>query len=255
MHALDRAAHLSAWKDRGTGGKLALSLGLMLAAMAGAPPLAPLAVFGAAVGLALLSARVPAVALAGALLPPAGFLLASLPALALTLDWHGGLALGWAPGGLAAALVPVGRSLAAVAALALLTLTTPASRLIGLLRGLGLPAAVADVALLTYRLLFLLGDSVISATRAQAFRLGYAGGWRRSLRSLSLLAAGLLGRAMNAARRLDVGLAARCYGDGPGDGLAVLAPGRRTRPGEWALAAGLPALILVGGWGGRWMLS
>ena len=67
---------------------------------------------------------------------------------------------------------------------------------------------IAEIALLTYRFLFLLADTAIAMDAAQAARLGHDG-FKRRLRSLGVLAANLLPRAMDRARRLETGLAAR----------------------------------------------
>jgi cobalt/nickel transport system permease protein len=102
----------------------------------------------------------------------------------------------------------VARSFAALTCLLFLALTTPATDLIVGLRRLGLPAEIAEIALLMYRFLFLLGDTAMAMDSAQAARLGHFGAKRR-LRSLGLLIANLLPRALGRARRLEVGLAAR----------------------------------------------
>ncbi len=247
MRALDRIAHSSAWRTRGTGGKAVLCLGLMGAAMAGPEPFsAPLVLLAAAV-LALLSARVPAVVFFGVLAAPAGFLATGLPVLAVSVDWADGPVLAWSAEGAWRAAALAVRSLAAVSALALLALTTPPSRLVGLLRRLGLPAVVADMALLTYRLLFVVGDAAATGARAQAFRLGYRG-WRRTLHSLSLLTVGLLSRTLDRARRMEIGLAARGYAGA----LPVLPAGPQTGMGEWIVAVGLPTVLVLAGWGLAW---
>jgi cobalt/nickel transport system permease protein len=125
--------------------------------------------------------------------------------LAVQLDSQG---LSLAPGGLEAAARLVLRSLAALTCLLFLALTTPATDLIAGLRRLGLPAEIAELALLMYRFLFLLGETALAMDSAQAARLGHVGAKRR-LRALGLLVANLLPRALDRARRLEVGLSAR----------------------------------------------
>ena len=75
------------------------------------------------------------------------------------------------------------------------------------LRRLGLPAEIAEIALLMYRFLFLLGDTAMAMDWQPAAWLIF--GADRRLRSLGLLIANLLPRALGRARRLEVGLAAR----------------------------------------------
>lgn len=248
MRVLDRIAHISAWRGRGTGGKAVLCLGLMGVAMAGPEPFGAPLVLLAAVPLALVSARVPAAVFFGVLATPAGFLATGLPVLAVSVDWNDGLVFAWSADGAWMALMLSVRSLAAVSALALLALTTPPSRLVGVLRRLGLPAVVADLALLTYRLLFVIGDAAATGAQAQSFRLGYRG-WPRTFSSLTLLTAGLLSRTLARARRMETGLAARGYAGA----LPVLATGPRTGRSEWIVALGLPPVLAVAGWGLAWM--
>ena len=100
------------------------------------------------------------------------------------------------------------RSVAGLTCLLFLALTTPATDLVAGLRRLGLPAEITEVALLIYRFLFLLGDTAMAMDAAQAARLGHVG-TRRRLRSMGVLIANLLPRALDRARRLEVGLTAR----------------------------------------------
>ncbi|MCR6629064.1 MAG: CbiQ family ECF transporter T component [Magnetospirillum sp.] len=113
------------------------------------------------------------------------------------------------------------------------------------LRRLGLPAEVAEVALTTYRLLFLLQDTAATIHASQQARLG-GGSWRRRIRATGLLAAALLPRAMDRAHRLEVGLAARGF-DGS---LRTLSP---MRPGSAAGLAAVAAVLIVVGGLGAWM--
>ena len=113
------------------------------------------------------------------------------------------------------------RASAATSCLLLLAVTTPTPDLIQGLRRLGLPAEIAEVALLTWRFLFLLLDAAAAIRGAQESRLGWSN-WRRGLHSLGLLIALLLPRAMDSARRLEIGLAARSF-DGT---LRMLSPAR-----------------------------
>ncbi|MBF0108082.1 MAG: cobalt ECF transporter T component CbiQ [Magnetococcales bacterium] len=247
MRVFDAIAHSSDWRDRGDGGKATLCLGLILAAIGGPEPYtAPLAL-GSAALLALGSARVPPAAFLGVLMTSAGFLATGLPVLAVTVSWNGGPVLSWSSDATLTALKLGMRSLAAVSAMALLILTTPPGRLIGLLPRTGLSGVVADLAMLVYRLLFLVGDTAATGYRAQSFRLGYHG-WRRSMRSLSLLISGLLTIALTRARRMETGLAARGY-----RGSLPVLPGRpRTSMSEWIMALGLPSLLMLAGWGLKW---
>ena len=99
----------------------------------------------------------------------------------------------------------------------LLATTTPMSDLLPTLRRAGVPAAVIEVASVVYRLLFVLLDSLRTIREAQTARMGYSS-LRRSYRSSGALAAAVLVRSWDRARRMQEGLAGR----GLETGLRVL---------------------------------
>ena len=205
MPIADRAANLNRWRRKSLVEKGALALGMLALALLLPPfPAAPViaAIMTAA---ALIGARAPArtwLALAAA---PLGFMLTGAAMLTVQIDASG---LSLAPNGLSAAAGLIARSAAGLSCLLFLALTTPVTDLLTGMRRLGMPAEVAEVALLTYRFLFLLADTAMAMDAAQAARLGHDG-FKRRLRSLGLLAANLLPRAMDRARRMETGLAAR----------------------------------------------
>ena len=83
--------------------------------------------------------------------------------------------------------------------------------------------------MLIYRFLFVLADTFAGMQAAQEARLGHVG-WRRRIRSSGVLAANLLPRAMDRARRLETGLAARGWSGGALRVLTPAAPGLGLRP-------------------------
>ncbi len=205
MSPVDRAAHLSRWRHRSLTEKAILALGMMLLAIVLPPgPGAPM-VATVMIAAALAGARVPLRVWLACAAAPLGFLLVGAISLAVQVDASG---LSLAPGGFTAAARLAARSIAALTCLLFLALTTPATDLITGLRRLGLPAEISEIALLMYRFLFLLGDTAMAMDAAQAARLGHVGA-RRRLRSLGMLIANLLPRALDRARRLEIGLAAR----------------------------------------------
>jgi cobalt/nickel transport system permease protein len=125
--------------------------------------------------------------------------------------------LGWAPDAAARAGALVGHGLAGSAAVLLLATTTPMSDLLPELRRLRVPAAVVEVASVVYRLLFVLLSSLTTIREAQTARMGHSS-VRRSYRSSGMLAAAVLTRSWDRARRLQDGLAGR----GMESGLRVL---------------------------------
>ncbi len=237
--AVDDAAWASAWRTRSPLDKLALCGGLVVCALV--LPVWPGSVLVAlaAVLLALGPARVPARTFGRAVRWPLAFVAVGAVTAVVTVDGGG---LGWAPGAAARAGELVGHSLAGGAAVLLLAATTPMTDLLDALRRLRVPAAVVEVAGVTYRMLFVLLHSLRTIREAQTARMGHST-WRRSYRSSGALAAAVLTRSWDRARRLQEGLAGR----GMEAGLAVLPEARPSSRGFLAAtAAGLAALVAAG---------
>lgn len=241
MTPIDRIAQTNRWRTRALPEKLLLAGGLLALALILPPWPTALLVAAVAVGAATLGAGVPLGAFVAALLGPLGFVATGAATLLVEIG-DGGLHLAADHG--AAALALTGRSTAAIAALLLLTLTTPATDLVAGARRLRLADEIVDLALLTHRFLLLLGDTAAAMHDAQAARLGHVGALRR-IRSAGMIAANLLPRALDRARRLEIGLAARGW---TGGALDVLAPPRPVSPaGLAAVLATLAAVALAGG--------
>jgi cobalt/nickel transport system permease protein len=211
--AVDDAAWASAWRLRSPADKLLLSVGLVLCALL--LPVWPGSVLVglAAVVLALGPARVPARTFGRAVRVPLAFIALG----ALTTVVQVGNGIGWAPDAATRAGELVGHAVAGSAAVLLLATTTPMSDLLPALARLRVPAAVIEVASVTYRMLFVLLTSLSTIREAQTARMGHAG-VRASYRSSGMLAAAVLTRSWDRARRLQDGLAGR----GMEAGLRVL---------------------------------
>jgi cobalt/nickel transport system permease protein len=191
-----------------------------------------------AVVLALGAARVPARTFGRAVRWPLAFV--AVGALTAVVQVDGG-GLGWAPDAAARAGSLVGHAVAGSAAVLLLATTTPMSDLLPALRRLRVPAAVVEVASVVYRLLFVLLESLDTIREAQTARMGYSS-LRRSYRSSGALAAAVLTRSWDRARRLQEGLAGR----GMETGLRVLPEVRpSSRLFLAATAAGLAGIVAV----------
>jgi cobalt/nickel transport system permease protein len=212
--AVDDAAWSSAWRRRSPADKLLLSVGLVSCALALPAWPGSLLIGLTAVVLAVGPARVPARTFGRAIRWPLTFIL--IGALTAVVEVDGG-GLGWAPDAAARAGSLVGHALAGSAAVLLLATTTPMSDLLPALRRLRVPAAVVEVASVVYRMLFVLLDSLRTIREAQTARMGYSS-LRRSYRSSGTLAAAVLTRSWDRARRLQEGLAGR----GMETGLRVL---------------------------------
>ncbi|MGY1694846.1 MULTISPECIES: cobalt ECF transporter T component CbiQ [unclassified Geodermatophilus] len=237
--AVDDAAWASAWRTRSPVDKLLLCAGLVVCALVLPAWPGSVLVALAAVVLALGPARVPARTFGRAVRWPLAFVLTGALTAVVSVDGGG---VGWAPGAAARAGELVGHSVAGGAAVLLLATTTPVTDLLAALRRLRVPAAVVEVAGVTYRMLFVLLESVRTIREAQTARMGHST-WRRSYRSSGALAAAVLTRSWQRARRLQEGLAGR----GLETGLRVLPESRPSSRGFLAAtAAGLAALVAVG---------
>lgn len=237
---IEQAAYANRWRRVAPAAKGGFALAGLLAAYLAASPAAAL---GVALLLALatiLGAGVPARLYLRVAAPALGFLALSCLSLLLSPAADGGPAWRLAPDAAARVAAVAPRSLAALAALLGLVLTTPLPDLVALLRRLRLPEVLLDLMVLCYRMLFVFSAARRDALAAQAARLGY-GGARRSLASLGGLAAHLAVEVWQRARALQVAAEAR-NGDGP---LRFLAPDfdHARRDGAIAAAAGGALLI------------
>jgi cobalt/nickel transport system permease protein len=250
MLAFDFWAHHNRLHRLDPGLKLAfvaVALGLVLT---GGPAVAVAAILTAAV--LVLAAGVPFYLFFRLLLLPLGFLLPGVLALVVTageaVTWGVQVAawrVGVTDAGLSQACVLGLRALAAVACLYFLALTTPLPAVLGVLRRLGVPALALEIAVLTYRYLFVLGRVARGIYLAQVARGGYRS-LRGKLYSLGLLLTQLFLVTHHRAQRLYTALLARGYRD------SLLVPQREYRRPGAAVGgfAGLAALlVLVWLWG------
>jgi cobalt/nickel transport system permease protein len=212
--AIDDAAWSSTWRRRSPGDKLLLCLGLTVCALVLPAWPGSLLVGLTAVLLALGPARVPPRTLGRAVRWPLTFVAVGALTAVVQVDAGG---LGWAPDAAARAGSLVGHAVAGSAAVLLLATTTPMSDLVPALRRLRVPDAVVEIASVVYRLLFVLLESLRTIREAQTARMGYSS-LRRSYHSSGALAAAVLTRSWDRARRMQDGLAGR----GMETGLRVL---------------------------------
>lgn len=233
MDRIDRLAHDNRLADRHPAEKLLFAGGMLLLALTLPPWPGSLAVVVAVTVAALGVARLPSRDFAAVLAVPVGFIAAGALVLPVSLApaADGSWSVSLSAEGMRAAGLTSLRALAGAECLVFLALTTRAADLVSLLHRVGVPAGLVDVVLLTYRFIGLLADCAARGAVAQAARLGWRGMAGR-VRSAGLLAAALLPRALERARRSEIGLAARGFSGG----LPVLS---RHRP------PAIPALALV----------
>ncbi|MEU5951420.1 cobalt ECF transporter T component CbiQ [Streptomyces sp. NPDC047525] len=243
MLPIDAAAHSSRWRRRHPVDKAVLGLGLTVLAVSLPPWPGAALVLVAALAVLLGPAGVPPRKLWRAYRVPLGFCVTGALTLIVQLGGPEGFVT-LADGGPARAGGLLLRTSAASLGVLLFAFTTPMSDLLPRLVKAGVPAPVVDVALVMYRMSFLLLDSMSRIRQAQAARLGHttrAATWR----SLGGLGATAFVRAFDRATRLQAGLAGRGY-DGT---LRVLVPDARVSRRFVAVSAvlltGLVALTLV----------
>ncbi|MEU9305013.1 cobalt ECF transporter T component CbiQ [Streptomyces sp. NPDC048269] len=243
MLPIDAAAHSSRWRHRHPLEKALLGIGLTVAAVCLPPwPGGPL-VAAATLAVLLGPAGVARRQLWRAFRIPLGFCFTGALPLLFAVGGPAGF-VSLAPDGPRHAVELLLRTSAASLGVLLFAFTTPVSDVLPRLVRAGVPAPVVDVALVMYRIGFLLLDSLARVRQAQAARLGTTGraaAWR----SVGGLAATSFVRAFDRAARLQSGLAGRGY-DGA---LRVLVPEAalswRFLAASAALLTGLTVMTLV----------
>ncbi|MGX1487123.1 cobalt/nickel transport system permease protein [Streptomyces griseus] len=239
MLPIDAAAHSSRWRRRHPVDKAALGLGLTALAVSLPPWPGAALVLVAALAVLLGPAGVTARHLWRAYRVPLGFCVTGAATLLVQVGGPRGL-VALDPGGPVRAGELLLRTSAASLGVLLFAFTTPMSDLLPRLVRAGVPAPVVDVALVTYRMSFLLLDAVRRIREAQAARLGHttrAAAWR----SLAGLGATAFVRAFDRAARLQTGLAGRGY-DGT---LRVLVAEARVSARFVALSVLLLAVLTI----------
>lgn len=208
MRLIDRSAQTSRWRHVPTAEKLTFSLSAMLVAVLSGSLWIKAFILIAMTGIVLFGAGVTPGDYVRALAVPAGFILTGALAQSLTLSLDG---LGLAPASeLQLAFGFALTAFASIAALLVLALTTPLTRLIEWVERRGLNPHIADIALVMFRMIWLTLDCLESGERALKGRLGHRN-FRGILTSHGLLLAALLPRVLSRAGRLEKGLAARGY--------------------------------------------
>ncbi|NVE01103.1 cobalt ECF transporter T component CbiQ [Massilia sp. BJB1822] len=242
---IETAAYASRWRGVAPAAKALFALAGILAAWLAQSP-AVLATLAALLALAaLLGARVPLRSYLAVVVPPLGFLL--LSCLTMLVGPGPGGAWHWSTALLPTVARTALRSLAMLAALLGLVLTTPLPDLLTLLRRLHAPELLLDLMVLSYRMLFVLRQAWDEGVTAQSARLGYRG-WRHAWRSLGLLAGQMAVQVWQRAAALQMAADARGY-QGTLRFLPAAYPQAR-RQTVWAALAG--GLLLAMAAGDRW---
>lgn len=235
---IEQAAYGNRWRQVCPQAKACFALAGLFAAFVAVSPGAALRVAVLSCMVSCLGAGVPGGLYLRLAAPASGFLALSCLSLSVAVDsdftWR------WAPDALPEMGALAGRSLAALAALLGLVLTTPLTELIGLLRRLRCPEVLLDLMVLCYRMLFVFSQAVHDTRTAQQARLGYVT-TRHGLRSLGLLAAHLAVQVWQRGHALHLAALAR-NGDGA---LRFLAPDFAHAGRDTAVAALAGCLLIA----------
>ncbi|MBO0997613.1 cobalt ECF transporter T component CbiQ [Bacillus sp. SD075] len=97
-----------------------------------------------------------------------------------------------------------------ISCLYFLTLTTPVTVILSVLRKLKVPVLLVDLIELTYRFIFIFLDTALAIHQSQASRLGY-GSLRKGIRSLGLLISSLFLGVLQRSGQLTMAMNARGY--------------------------------------------
>ncbi len=100
--------------------------------------------------------------------------------------------------------------LGSISCLYFLTLTTPITVILSVMRKLKVPSLLVDLIELTYRFIFIFLDTALAIHQSQASRLGY-GSLRKGIRSLGLLISSLFLGVLQRSGHLTMAMNARGY--------------------------------------------
>ncbi|WP_317064522.1 cobalt ECF transporter T component CbiQ [Methanoculleus caldifontis] len=213
---LDDFAQVNGLRETSPGLKLFLGLASILLCVSSSGPAAPLLVAAAMSAAILLLAGIPARFYARLLLVPVSFAAMSI-AVILFITPGGavlfevpGLPLTITAGGASLAALLLARVFGGMCSLYFIALTTPMAEVFDILRKLRVPAVFIDLAMLTYRFIFIFIEEAGQIYRSQVMRLGYSR-FRESVQSFGMLAGALFLRTWESGESLVLAMDARCY--------------------------------------------
>lgn len=213
---IERWAYRNHWRQIHPGAKGVLTLCAFVSAFVSANPWFLLTLAMLLAILTVCGAGIPLGQYLRVFLPPLAFLGIGALTLALSLQWPEAgksFALRLDSSQLPRVAVLTGRSLSCLAALLFLSLTTPMTDLIGLLRRLRAPTVILDLMTVAYRSIFVFLEAVHDIKTAQTARLGYAT-TANALRSLGDMIALLILQMWRRFQTLEHAAQARAN-DGP----------------------------------------
>ena len=217
MHnILEDVAQTNGLRETSSGLKLFIGLSSILISVSSPGPVAPLLVAASMSAALLVLARIPARFYVRLLLVPVLFAATSI-AVVLFITGGGavliqvpGLPLAVTVGGANLAVLLLARVFGGMCSLYFIALTTPMTEILDILRRLRVPAVFIDLAMLTYRFIFIFIEEAGQINRSQVMRLGY-GRFRESVQSFGMLTGALFLRTWESGEALVLAMDARCY--------------------------------------------
>jgi cobalt/nickel transport system permease protein len=196
--------------------KLAVTFGGIGTVLLSSRPVLPVALFLVVFSI-LLGLKIPLRFVVGRYLPAAGiilmllvlhgFMIGSDPLLEFSLgDWQ----LALYQEGIDRGVLVGSRMLGAFSLLLILGFVTPAHDIFRALHWFRIPKGWVEIALMTYRYIFVLLDDACDIATSQKIRLGYVG-FRQSLSSMGTLAGSVLVRSLDQSLRTHEAMTARAY--------------------------------------------
>ncbi len=222
--------------------KLVLGLASILLCVSSPGPICPLLVGITMSAVILVLARIPPRIYIHLLLIPVLFAVMSITVILFitgsgaTLLEVPGLPLAVTADGANLAILLVTRVFGGICSLLFVALTTPMTETFAMLKRLRVPTVLIDLAMLTYRFIFILIDEAGQIYRSQMLRLGYSR-FRESVNSFGMLAGALFLRTVESGEALVLAMDARCY-----DGMFDI-PGH-SRPAS--LSSIIAVLVYIG---------
>jgi cobalt/nickel transport system permease protein len=196
--------------------KLAVTLVGFVAVMFSSRPVLPVMVFflvfssliGLKIPLRFVARRyLPAAGITLMLIVLHGFMIGSDPLLAISM---GGWELTFYNEGVNRGILIGSRMLGAFSLLLMLGFITPAHDIFRALHWFRVPKEWVEIAMMTYRYIFVLLDDATDIATAQKIRLGYVG-FKRSLMSMGLLVGSVLVCSLDQSLRTHEAMTARAY--------------------------------------------
>lgn len=237
---IERFAYASPLRNVDTGAKLILVLSGMGGVLYTAAPLPTALTLLVFAPLTVAGGKVPLRSYLRILSPPLIFLLSGALTIPLSIHVSPSPTVSFDPGGWQQVPPLICRSVGTLVPLLFLPLTTPMTDIVSCLRRIGVPAPIAEIMTVAYRMLFVLSVAFQEVRTAQDARLGY-GTRSQGVRSARIAVAGIFARLF--VRSRDLSRAAEARGlSGELRGI----PPRFPHPVRDRMAASALGMLLLG---------